>query len=64
MSGFKLDTKKLMKKIEQQTTNELYKRKYDVKCPHCNKQVRIPTGKSKCIHCGKPIDLDLGINFK
>lgn len=62
-SKFEIDMKKLEKSIMQQSEQALNKRMYDVKCPHCNAQVKVPTGKSKCPYCRNEIDLSLNIDF-
>lgn len=61
---FKIDTEKLNNSINEQVTSFLNEQKYDVSCPHCNREVNIPAGKSLCPCCNNEINLDLNIKFK
>ncbi|MDE8275933.1 hypothetical protein PT250_02495 [Erysipelothrix rhusiopathiae] len=64
MAKLKINTNKIMNKIQAAATDELHKRLYDVKCPNCGAQVEVPTGISSCPECSNKIDLDLDISFK
>lgn len=62
-SKVKIDTNKLKKTIMDKAEQTLQDRNYDVKCPHCNSIVSVPTGRSLCPHCHNEINLTLNIEM-
>ncbi|CEN29170.1 hypothetical protein [Pseudolactococcus piscium] len=36
---------------------------YDIKCPHCEQDISVKSGKSLCPKCNKEINLNLNIDF-
>ncbi len=45
-----------------QAHNALMNRKYDITCPHCQRKVSVPPGRSACPHCRAEINLSLDIH--
>lgn len=60
-SDMKKFQKDLEKTIMKKATSALMKKQYNVSCPHCQSEVKVPVGKSSCPVCHKPIDLELDI---
>ena len=50
--------------VKQKAAQALNKRTFDVECPHCHSEVKVPTGQNPCPKCGNIINLTLDINFK
>jgi Zn finger protein HypA/HybF involved in hydrogenase expression len=40
----------------------LHGREYEIKCPHCQNEIRVMPGKHPCPKCGEIITLTLDIN--
>lgn len=36
---------------------------FDIPCPHCNEDINVPQGKSKCPKCDEYIELELYFDF-
>lgn len=41
--------------VKQQAAQALNKRTFDVECPHCHSEVKVPTGQNPCPKCGNII---------
>lgn len=57
------DRNKLENSIKEQAKEAISKRTFDVNCPHCNREISIPAGKSTCPLCGKEVNLNLNFKF-
>lgn len=57
-------TRDLENQISASVENHLYSQTYDVTCPHCNRKISVPVGKSRCPFCGNDIDLNLNIGYR
>lgn len=64
-SGSDMDNfqKSLENAIKKQSVEAIKKKQFDVKCPHCQTEIRIYAGKSACPYCGKEVNLTLDIKF-
>lgn len=62
----KSDMRKFQKDLEKTVMNEAksaaLKGKYDITCPHCEKDIVVRVGKNLCPHCQNEIDFKLDIH--
>lgn len=60
MRRFQKDLEKIVK---DEAVSTVMKEKYEVTCPHCQANIKVPVGKSSCPNCRNPIDLKLNIKW-
>ena len=65
--GKNSDMKRFMRDLEKGVMDKakraVQQKNYDIDCPHCGKEINVPTGKSQCPYCKGEIDLTLDIHF-
>ncbi|MBK5254002.1 MAG: hypothetical protein JJE03_06060 [Peptostreptococcaceae bacterium] len=58
-----IDIDEIKSTILNQARDTISKEMFDIECPHCNRAVSVPAGKSNCPFCNEEIDLTLDFEF-